>query len=135
MRAAALVRAAATGEAQAVQSIGTRSGAAVAFAVALPDDADPTDPTPSAPESPAPGDGGDGSGDDGTVTPAPGAILPGADGPDAGDGTAPDGDLAFTGAHGLGVLGVTALLLLAAGTAVLVRRRLGTLPRITPTEQ
>lgn len=143
VRAAALVRAAATGEARAVQSIGTRSGDPVAFAVALPDDADPTDPTPTDPAptdpaSPAPGGGtggGDGTGDGGSQSPAPGTALPGADGPGAGDGTAPQGDLAFTGAHGLGLLGVTALLLLAAGTAVLVRRRLATLPRVTPTDQ
>lgn len=146
--ASTAVRATATAPAEAVQSIGTRSGAAVAFAVAVPDaptpaptepaDPEPTEPEPtepSDPESPAPGDDGALVPQPGTGAPTPGAVLPGADGPGTDSGPGQGGELAFTGAHGLGVLGVTALLLLAAGTAVLVRRRLVALPRIPRTDR
>ncbi|MGN8050968.1 metallophosphoesterase [Curtobacterium sp. 22159] len=114
------VTALAAGRAEAVQSIGTRSGTAVPFAVVLPAAAEPGDGG----SSPAPGDDADPAGPD---APADGA-------PVAGDGTADPvddasagrdgGELAFTGAAGLGVLGaLTALLLVAGGVLLVVRRR------------
>nr|WP_252727950.1 LamG domain-containing protein [Curtobacterium sp. WW7] len=151
VRTAALVRALGTGDAEAVQSIGTRSGTAVPFVVAVADagpvDPDPTDPDPTEPADPTPTDPtptdptptpGDpespAPGDDGTVVPEPGAGAPTAGAVRPG-GDGPGGELAFTGANGLGILGVTALLLLTAGAAVLVRRRVAGLPRTTRTDQ
>lgn len=133
-RRAAAVRAVETGSAEAVQSIGTRSGTAVAFAVAVPAEAEPEDPDAPAPGTPGdetPGAGDGGTGDGAADAPAvPVGDVPGA-GDGAGDRPVADGELAFTGAHGLGLLGVTALLLLVTGAAVLLRRRLGGLPRVT----
>lgn len=141
---AARARALETAAAQAVQSIGTRSGAAVDFAVAVPaaeEPGEPGDPGDQDPGAGDPGAGDPGVGDPGADdegagtqpgagTPTPGAEGPGADGPQDGSG-----ELAFTGADGLGLAGVAALLLLTLGTAVLVRRRLGALPHLPRTDR